>query len=168
MGNSDTRVRHTVRHAPAIRDGLHVAIIMDGNGRWAMARGLSRSAGHVAGARNVRRIVESAPQSGIRVLTLYAFSADNWNRPKREVAMLMRLFRRYLHSEVPRCVANGVRLTVIGRRDRLPAEVRTAIDSAEHATRSGRTLDLRVALDYSARCADNHVARRVRPYARRS
>jgi undecaprenyl diphosphate synthase len=157
----DSHLRHAVRHARPARDGLHVAIIMDGNGRWAMARGLSRSAGHVAGARNVRQIVESAPGSGIRVLTLYAFSADNWNRPKREVAMLMRLFRRYLHSEVPRCVANGVRLTVIGRRDRLPSEVRTAIDSAEHATRSGRTLDLRVALDYSARDMIVRAARRV-------
>ena len=131
--------------------GLHVGIIMDGNGRWATARGLGRSAGHATGARNTRRIVEAAPSCGIRTLTLYAFSADNWNRPKREVAMLMRLFRRYLHSEVPRCTANGVRLTIIGRRDRLPKEVRAAIDHAEHATRGGRTLDLRVALDYSSR-----------------
>lgn len=95
--------------------------------------------------------MEAAPAAGIRVLTLYAFSADNWNRPKREVAMLMRLFRRYLHSEVARCLANSVRLTIIGRRDRLPSDVRTAVESAENATRSGRTLDLRVALDYSAR-----------------
>lgn len=131
--------------------GLHVGIIMDGNGRWATARGLGRSAGHAAGARNTRRIVETAPSCGIRILTLYAFSADNWNRPKREVAMLMRLFRRYLHSEVPRCTANGVRLTIIGRRDRLPTEVRAAIEHAEHATRGGRSLDLRVALDYSSR-----------------
>jgi undecaprenyl diphosphate synthase len=135
---------------------------MDGNGRWATARGLSRSAGHAAGARNARRIVEAAPAAGVRVLTLYAFSADNWNRPKREVAMLMRLFRRYLHSEVPRCLANGVRLTIIGRRDRLPAEVRSAIESAEHATRGGRTLDLRVALDYSSREMIMRAARRAR------
>lgn len=131
--------------------GLHVGIIMDGNGRWATARGLGRSAGHAAGARNTRRIVEAAPAAGIRVLTLYAFSADNWNRPKREVAVLMRLFRRYLHSEVARCLTNGVRLTIVGRRDRLPGEVRSAVESAEHATRGGRTLDLRVALDYSSR-----------------
>jgi undecaprenyl diphosphate synthase len=141
--------------------GLHVGIIMDGNGRWATARALGRSAGHAAGARNARRIVEAAPSCGIRMLTLYAFSADNWNRPKREVAMLMRLFRRYLHSEVPRCTANGVRLTIIGRRDRLPAEVRAAVDSAEHATRGGRTLDLRVALDYSAREMIVRAARRA-------
>jgi undecaprenyl diphosphate synthase len=143
-------------HPPARRavppdQGLHVGIIMDGNGRWATARGLARSAGHAAGARNARSIVEAAPAAGIRVLTLYAFSADNWNRPKREVAMLMRLFRRYLHSEVARCLSNGVRLTIIGRRDRLPSDVRAAVESAESATRSGRTLDLRVALDYSAR-----------------
>lgn len=155
-------VHHQLRRAVPPGQGLHVGIIMDGNGRWATARGLSRSAGHATGARNARRIVEAAPSAGIRVLTLYAFSADNWNRPKREVAMLMRLFRRYLHSEVPRCLANGVRLTIIGRRDRLPTEVRRAVESAEHATRGGRTLDLRVALDYSSRDMIVRAARRVR------
>ncbi|CAN5372179.1 di-trans,poly-cis-decaprenylcistransferase [soil metagenome] len=152
-----SRSRHGLATHPQARrpvppgQGLHVGIIMDGNGRWATSRGLGRSAGHAAGARNTRRIVETAPSAGIRALTLYAFSADNWNRPKREVAVLMRLFRRYLHSEVARCLANGVRLTIIGRRDRLPSEVRIAVESAENATRGGRTLDLRVALDYSSR-----------------
>jgi len=141
--------------------GVHVAVIMDGNGRWAVARGSSRPAGHIEGARTARRIVEAAPQCGIRVLTLYAFSADNWNRPQREVMMLMRLFRRYLLSEVDRCIANGVRLTVIGRRDRIPGEVRKAIESAEAATGDGRTLDLRIAVDYSARDSILRAARRA-------
>jgi undecaprenyl diphosphate synthase len=133
--------------------GIHVAIIMDGNGRWANARGQMRTAGHIEGARTVRKIVEAAPSSGIGTLTLYAFSADNWRRPSREVALLMRLFRRYLISEVARCVTNGVRMRIIGRRDRIPGELLRAITAAEHATRHGRTLDLRIAVDYSARDA---------------
>lgn len=151
--------------APETRDeiprGIHAAIIMDGNGRWAITRGSSRPAGHIEGARTARRIVETAPQCGIRVLTLYAFSADNWNRPQREVMMLMRLFRRYLLSEVDRCIASGVRLTVIGRRDRIPSEVRKAIESAEAATSEGKTLDLRIAVDYSARDSILRAARRA-------
>jgi len=94
----------------AAQAGIHVAIIMDGNGRWANARGRPRTAGHIAGARVVRKIVEAAPDSGIGMLTLYAFSADNWARPSREVALLMRLFRRYLVAETDRCVTNDVRM----------------------------------------------------------
>ena len=131
--------------------GLHVGIIMDGNGRWAVARGRPRAAGHAEGARAVRRIVEAAPAAGIGTLTLYAFSADNWRRPQREVSSLMALFRRYLHSETARCVDNGVRLSIIGRRDRLGPALRTAIESAEEATINGTQLDLRIAIDYSAR-----------------
>ena len=124
---------------------------MDGNGRWALARGRARAAGHAEGARAVRRIVEAAPALGIGTLTLYAFSADNWRRPAREVASLMSLFRRYLHAETARCVENGVRLSIIGRRDRLGPALRAAIDAAETATVSGHALDLRIAIDYSAR-----------------
>ena len=124
---------------------------MDGNGRWALARGRARAAGHAEGARAVRRIVEAAPDMGIGTLTLYAFSADNWRRPAREVASLMSLFRRYLHAETARCVENGVRLSIIGRRDRLGPALRAAIDAAEAATSDGSTLDLRIAIDYSAR-----------------
>jgi undecaprenyl diphosphate synthase len=141
--------------------GIHVAIIMDGNGRWATARGQMRTAGHIAGARTVRKIVEAAPDTGIGTLTLYAFSADNWRRPSREVALLMRLFRRYLVSEVARCVTNGVRMRIIGRRDRIPAELLRAVNAAEHATRHGRTLDLRIAVDYSSRDAILRAARKV-------
>ena len=131
--------------------GIHVGIIMDGNGRWATARGRARTAGHAEGARAVRRVVEAAPAAGIGTLTLYAFSVDNWRRPSREVASLMALFRRYLHSETARCVENGVRLSIIGRRDRLGSALKRAIQVAEDATVSGRTLDLRIAIDYSAR-----------------
>lgn len=126
-----------------------------------MARGQMRTAGHIEGARTVRKIVEAAPSSGIGTLTLYAFSADNWRRPSREVALLMRLFRRYLVSEVARCVTNGVRMRIIGRRDRIPPELLRAITNAEHATRHGRALDLRIAVDYSARDAIIRAARKV-------
>src|ERR1041384_8062896 len=141
--------------------GSHVGIIMDGNGRWATARGQLRTAGHIAGARTVRKIVEAAPDCGIGTLTLYAFSADNWRRPSREVALLMRLFRRYLVSEVARCVTNGVRMRIIGRRDRIPSELLRAITNAEHATLHGRTLDLRIAVDYSARDAILRAAKKA-------
>jgi undecaprenyl diphosphate synthase len=124
---------------------------MDGNGRWARRRALPRSAGHQAGADAVRRIVEAAPSQGIAALTLYAFSSDNWRRPAGEVNALMSLFARYLASETERLLANDVRLTIIGRRDRLPAELITAIETAEAATRQGIGLRLRIAVDYSAR-----------------
>ena len=132
-------------------DGLHVAIIMDGNGRWAGARGRARSAGHLAGAETVRRVVEAAPDFNIGTLTLYAFSADNWGRPPREVSLLMRLLRRYLIAETDKLVRNGVRLSVVGRRDRLPPPLRAAIETAEAKTSDGRALRLRLAVDYSSR-----------------
>jgi len=143
------------------QSALHVAIIMDGNGRWATRRGLPRTAGHRAGARTVRRIVEAAPSAGVRMLTLYAFSSDNWKRPAREVAALMRIFRAYLAAETAACVQSGVRLNVIGRRDRLPSPLLTAIAAAEEATREGARLDLRIALDYSAQDGILEAARRA-------
>jgi undecaprenyl diphosphate synthase len=129
----------------------HTAIIMDGNGRWAQARGLPRSAGHRAGATAVRRVIETAPSLGISELTLYAFSTDNWQRPRTEVQALMRLLRAYLRVETPRCIEQGVRVQAIGRRDRLPTPLQAAIAEAERATADGRTLALRLAIDYSAR-----------------
>lgn len=143
------------------QSALHVAIIMDGNGRWATRRGLPRTAGHRAGARTVRTIVEAAPAAGVRTLTLYAFSSDNWKRPAREVAALMRIFRAYLAAETAACVQNGVRLHVIGRRDRLPGPLLAAIAAAEGATREGERLDLRIALDYSAQDGILEAARRA-------
>jgi undecaprenyl diphosphate synthase len=131
--------------------GIHLALVMDGNGRWAVARGLPRSLGHRAGARAVRAIVEAAPGLGVGVLTLYAFSADNWKRPAAEVGALMRLLGGYLAVEAERCAANGVRIRVIGRRDRLPAELLRRIEAAEEVTAAGERLLLRIAVDYSAR-----------------
>src|SRR2546430_13330966 len=121
---------------------LHVAIVMDGNGRWAGRRGLPRVAGRGAGAGAVRRTVEAAPDAGVTALTLYAFSADNWKRPTGEVAALMRLFARYLRTETPRLVEDAVRLQVVGRRDRLPLPLVAAIDAAERATSCGARLHL--------------------------
>jgi len=130
---------------------LHAAIIMDGNGRWAQRRGLSRPTGHRVGAEAVRRIVEAAPGQGIGALTLFAFSSDNWKRPAAEVSTLMRLFARHLRTETPRCIENGVALRVVGRRDRLPGPLIEAIETTEAATAAGTKLELRLAVDYSAR-----------------
>jgi undecaprenyl diphosphate synthase len=137
---------------PSPFNGIHVGIIMDGNGRWASARGLPRTAGHRAGVRTARKIVEAATRSStVGTVTLYAFSSDNWSRPTPEVGALMRLLRRSLAIESKRCLANGVRLTIVGRRDRLPAALVVAIQEAEALTAHGRNLHLRVAIDYSAR-----------------
>jgi len=141
---------------------LHVAIIMDGNGRWANARLLPRSAGHHAGVRTARTIVESAVRAGIETLTLYAFSSDNWGRPKPEVLSLMRLFRRSLLVESQRCLDNGVRMSIVGRRDRLPAALRQTILQAEAMTANCRKLHLRVAVDYSSRDAILRAAARAK------
>ncbi len=155
--------RHTsasVAH-PAF-GGPHVAIIMDGNGRWATANGLSRSAGHDAGLRTARDIVEAAVREGVGTLTLYAFSADNWKRPTGEVTALMRLFRRALLGEAKRCLNNGVRLTILGRRDRLPSSLRHTVEQVETLTAPGVRMHLRVAVDYSARDAVLRAATAMR------
>jgi undecaprenyl diphosphate synthase len=132
---------------------LHAAIIMDGNGRWALARGLPRLAGHRAGAEALRRTVEAAPGLGIGMLTLFAFSSDNWRRPPEEVSGLMQLLAEHLLSETSRAVENGVRMEVIGRRDRLGAGLAAAIAQAESATAAGEKMHLRIAVDYSGRDA---------------
>ena len=111
---------------------------MDGNGRWATARGLPRMAGHRAGADAVRRTVEAAPDLGIGALTLYAFSSDNWKRPRAEVSGLMRLFEAYLAAETPKCIEHGIRLEVIGRRDRLDPALAATIDEVERQTAARR------------------------------
>lgn len=143
------------------QDRFHVAINMDGNGRWAQNRGRPRSAGHVAGAKAVRVAVESAPALGITTLTLYAFSSDNWRRPPDEVENLMLLFQRHLDSECARLTDSGVRLNVIGRRDRLPEALIRRIVHVEEQTRGGTSLHLRIAMDYSAREALLTAAGRV-------
>lgn len=131
--------------------GLHVAIIPDGNGRWAVQRGRPRRAGHRAGAETVRRVVDAAADLGVGYLTLFAFSSDNWERPAGEVEALFGLVRHFLLEQTPHWVARGIRLRAIGRRDRLPAALRAAIASAEEATAAGRGMQLRIAVDYSAR-----------------
>ena len=146
---------------------LHAAIIMDGNGRWATTRGLPRIAGHRAGAEALRRAVEAAPDFSIGTLTVYAFSSDNWQRPPTEVSALMKLFHSYLRREHADCVKYGVRVSVIGRRDRLPRMLLPVIESTEKATAAAKKLHLRIAVDYSARNAILKAARKLKDKATR-
>jgi undecaprenyl diphosphate synthase len=141
-------------HSPAQPSrSLHVAIISDGNGRWASTKGLPRSAGHRQGAEAARRVIEAAPRLGIHTLTLFALSSANWQRPAAEVSAILRLLHEYLLTETSHCIDEGVRLSIIGRRDRLPATLRQAIADSEAATARGTHLHLRLAVDYSARHA---------------
>jgi undecaprenyl diphosphate synthase len=140
---------------------------MDGNGRWATTKGRPRTAGHIAGAEAVRRTVEAARGLGIGTLTLFAFSSDNWHRPPEEVGALMRLFRRYLVKEAARCAEDGVRIRVIGRRDRLPRLLVRVIQQAEAMTAGGKEALLRIAIDYSARDAILRAASRLNGEASR-
>ncbi len=135
----------------SLGEGLHVAIIMDGNGRWATRRGLPRIAGHRAGLAAARRVVEHASDIGVRCLTLYAFSSDNWRRPAVEVQKIFLLMRAFLRVQTERMRQRGARLEVIGRRDRLPPAVLRAIEKSEWVTSAGRGIHLRVAIDYSSR-----------------
>jgi undecaprenyl diphosphate synthase len=139
--------------------GLHVAIIMDGNGRWARMRGKPRWRGHVAGVESVRDAVRGSPDLGVTTLTLYAFSSDNWKRPAAEVGRLFWLLREYCGRERDELVANGVRVTAIGRRDRLPRSARAALEQLERATADGERLHLRLAIDYSAQWMIAEAAR---------
>jgi undecaprenyl diphosphate synthase len=132
-------------------EDFHVAIIMDGNGRWATNQNKLRFLGHQAGAERVREIVETALNMDIDVLSLFAFSSDNWLRPKSEVDFLMHLFGIYLKSEIARCIKNNIRLSIIGRRDRLKTSLVRLIQKAENKTKNGSHLHLRVAIDYSSR-----------------
>jgi len=138
----------SVSHIPR-----HVAVIMDGNGRWAAQRGRPRWMGHVAGARVVKDVVAHCARSGVGQLTLYAFSADNWNRPVDEVAALLELFETHFKSQADLLVEKGIRLSVIGQRTRLPLSLRRLIADVEQRTAAGRRMHLRVALDYSSRAA---------------
>jgi undecaprenyl diphosphate synthase len=126
---------------------------MDGNGRWAATRGFLRSEGHRAGVEAVRRVVAAAPEFGIGTLTLFALSSDNWRRPGPEIAALLALFEEYLLHESRACAARGVQIRVIGRRDRIPDSLATAIEFAERATASARAIEMRIAIDYSGRDA---------------
>jgi undecaprenyl diphosphate synthase len=136
---------------PAAISQLHVAIICDGNGRWATSRALPRSAGHRAGAAAARRVIRSAPHLGIHTLTLFALSSANWTRPAAEVAAILQLLQDYLVAESSHCLDEGIRLNVIGRRDRLPSNLRQTIADSEALTAKGNKLHLRLAIDYSGR-----------------
>jgi undecaprenyl diphosphate synthase len=129
----------------------HLAIIMDGNGRWAKARMLPRIMGHRKGVQTVRLIVEECSRIGIGYLTLFAFSAENWSRPKTEVRSLMSLLKKYIRQEVPRMMSNSIRFNVIGNRNELPEDVRAALDEAMDLTSGNTGLTLTLALSYGAR-----------------
>jgi undecaprenyl diphosphate synthase len=149
MENSIHVCTHAVHLDTALK--IHVAIICDGNGRWATSRGLPRSQGHHAGAEAARRVIRCAPHLGIHTLTLFALSSANWQRPPAEVDAILGLLEEYLQAETSRCLEEGVRLSIIGRRDRLPAALRAAIGDAEALTANGQALHLRLAIDYSGR-----------------
>jgi undecaprenyl diphosphate synthase len=140
---------------------MHVAIIMDGNGRWAAQRGLPRSAGHVEGAKAVRSTVEMAAREDVETLTLYAFSSANWARPPAEIESLMRLFGQYLFAETRRCVEQSIRINVIGRRDRLSENLLRSIEQSERSSAAGEKLLLRIAIDYSSQYSIVQAARRA-------
>ncbi len=139
----------------------HVAVIMDGNGRLAEARGLSRFEGHRAGLDACRAVVRAAHELGVKVLTLYAFSLENWNRPKPEVDELMRLLARYLDSEMEEVMRNGIQVRAIGRIDRLPESVRERVADAVERTRNNREMKLVFALSYGGRAEIVDAARKL-------
>jgi undecaprenyl diphosphate synthase len=137
---------------------LHVALIMDGNRRWADAHGLPRTEGHRTGARALARVIRAAPRLGIRTLTVFAFSAENWQRSPVEVAGLMEVFRVFFTAAERNYPSRGVRVTMLGRRDRIPLGLLDRVRDAERATRHGRALHLRVAIDHSGRAALHRAA----------
>ncbi len=147
--------------------GLHVGIIMDGNGRWALERGLPRVDGHRAGVRAVERVIAAAPDLGIGTLTLFAFSCDNWLRPVNEVSELMRILERFLRRRARPLAERGVRLRVIGRRDRVPRQLARAIERAESIHVGHPRLVVRLAIDYSGRDAILRAADRFEELAER-
>ena len=139
----------------------HVAIILDGNGRWAKARGLGRSEGHRAGALAVREIVTYCREIGLRHLTLYTFSSENWSRPKTEVSALFSLLLEFLKAEVPRMLQQGISLKVFGDVEGLPLAVRTALKLAVKTTAKGGAMDLNLALNYGSRAEIVRAVRRI-------
>ena len=151
----------SLESSPAGVPPRHVAIIMDGNGRWAAARGLPRTQGHRRGADAVRRTVEAAAKLGIEYLTLFGFSSENWNRPAAEVSDLMGLLRRYLQSEIAELHRNGARLRVIGDRRRLAADIVRLIEDAEARTANNTRINVTVALSYGGRQEIAGAARRL-------
>jgi undecaprenyl diphosphate synthase len=140
---------------------MHIAIIMDGNGRWATRRHLPRSAGHRAGAKAVNTVVETAARRGVDTLSLYAFSAANWGRPHAEVNALFTLLRRYLLTQTRRCMEQSIRINIFGRRDRLSGDLLRVIERSEQLTAAGSKMQLRIAIDYSAQHSLREAGRRM-------
>ena len=144
----------------------HIAIIMDGNGRWASKRGLPRPAGHLKGVKNVRNIVEACRNKGIKLLTLYAFSTENWKRPKREVKVLMRYLEEYLAKEMPVLKKNDIRLSAIGRIGELPVRVQTKLEEVMKETSTCKEMVLNLALNYGGRAEIIDAVRKIQAEAR--
>ncbi|MGE5174067.1 MAG: isoprenyl transferase [Betaproteobacteria bacterium] len=155
--NEDLYQKLDAAHLPR-----HVAIIMDGNGRWALRRGLPRIAGHKRGVETVRRITEECRRLGIGVLTLYAFSDENWGRPRDEVGFLMDMLGTFLKSEIAAMKANGIRFRTIGRIERLPATVQSWIEKAVTETAGNTRMILNLALSYGGRGEILEAIRRMR------
>lgn len=151
----------------------HIAIIMDGNGRWAKARGLPRTVGHQRGSESVRNVVKAAQELGVKYLTLFGFSCENWSRPETEVNELLRLLRHYLRSETLEMHKNGIKLRVIGNRHAFDTEIVELINQAERLTAENQKITLIIALNYSGRqdilhaaqILSDHVAREKRPFS---
>lgn len=164
MSQDDAASRELLAELRTAQVPRHVAVIMDGNGRWARGRGLPRWEGHRAGMRAVREAIEGAIEAGVGHLTLYAFSQENWRRPRVEVLALMELLREYVEREKEELVQEGVRVSVFGERSRLSEKTEAAIRDLEEATRSGDRLQLHLAISYGSRF---EIARSARRLARR-
>ena len=158
---SDLEARRELLHEIKKNGRLpaHVAIIMDGNGRWAAARGLARFRGHTAGMKSVREATQGCLEAGVKVLTLYAFSQENWNRPRAEVAALMKLFERYVAKERQELIDEGVQVKVFGDHSRLTGAPRKAMESIEQATAAGQHLRLNLMISYGSRAEIVRAAR---------
>lgn len=148
-GSSDERTQTELKKSGEIPS--HIAIIMDGNGRWAKKRGLPRAAGHTLGVESVRDIVKACSQMGVRYLTLYTFSTENWRRPKDEVSMLMRLLLKSLRDETDELNHNDIKITMIGDLESLPKEVQKELNDASEKTKNNKKMVLNLALSYSGR-----------------
>ena len=140
----------------------HVAFILDGNGRWAKAKGMPRNYGHVQGAKAVEQMLFDAGELGIEYVTVYAFSTENWNRPETEVSALMALFKKYLKSEIKTCMKNNVRSRVIGDKTRLPGDVLKVVEELEETTKDNTGLTFNIAINYGSR---DEITRAVRKIA---
>ena len=151
----------TVLNVPAERVPRHIAVIMDGNGRWAKKRGLPRFLGHRQGTENLRRIIKACVRAGVRYLTIYAFSTENWGRPQDELKGLMQIFNDAFVNEISELVREGVRILHIGQREGIPADLLNKIDQAVERSEDNRRLILSVGLNYGGRNEIMHAVRKI-------